>query len=240
MPGRTARDDSRSICFRGGRLFQQNEQREEQQRQPADHADHRRADGEPVGIGRVEQQQRQALADLDGEIAALESATGAVLYESGGYRVGTDIPAGDYALYENSDAVFASAVVRAGDSEESELVTYHLINGQAVIRLVPDTWLTLSEATAVPISQAEAVSDGFAGEGGYLVGVTLPAGTYTAVPLEKAPLSSYSVYSGILGSSAQLLKFEVLHEATPITLAEGEYIELSGCGLESAFGGEEG
>lgn len=177
---------------------------------------------------------------IDAQIAALESATGAVLYESGGYRVGTDIPAGDYALYENSDAVFASAVVRAGDSEESELVTYHLINGQAVIRLVPDTWLTLSEATAVPISQAEAVSDGFAGEGGYLVGVTLPAGTYTAVPLEKAPLSSYSVYSGILGSNAQLLKFEVLHEATPITLAEGEYIELSGCGLESAFGGEEG
>ena len=177
---------------------------------------------------------------IDAQIAALESATGAVLYESGGYRVGTDIPAGDYALYENSDAVFASAVVRAGDSEEPELVTYHLINGQAVIRLVPDTWLTLSEATAVPISQAEAVSDGFAGEGGYLVGVTLPAGTYTAVPLEKAPLSSYSVYSGILGSSAQLLKFEVLHEATPITLAEGEYIELSGCGLESAFGGEEG
>ena len=59
----------------------------------------------------------------------------------------------------------------------------------------------------------------------------LPAGRYAARPAEKAPLSSYSVYSGILGTGAQLLKFEVLHETVALELQEGEYVELSGCTL---------
>ena len=61
------------------------------------------------------------------------------------------------------------------------------------------------------------------------MGKQLPAGTYRVAVADKAPLSSYSVYSGIVGSGKEeLLKFEVLHEETELTLEAGEYIELSG------------
>ena len=168
---------------------------------------------------------------IDARINALEQGSGQV-YDSGSYLIGRDIPAGDYVMTENDDAVFASAIVREGVTEDSGLVSHHLINRQAVMRLSEGRWLTLTEAQATPLAQAARCDSGYAGEGGYLVGVTLPAGRYTADIIDKAPLSSYSVYDGVLGSGEQLMKFEVIREATEIELRDGEYIELSGCRLE--------
>ena len=71
--------------------------------------------------------------------------------------------------------------------------------------------------------------DGVVAEGAYLVGRQLPAGDYLVSAMDKAPLSSYSVYSGIVGSGKEeLIKFEVLHGQSEVTLATGDYIELSG------------
>ena len=172
-------------------------------------------------------------SQLDAEILEAERASGMQVYESGSYVVGTDIPAGDYVLVENSDAVFASVIVRSGSSEDADLVAYHLINNRAVIRLRAGTWLTLSEATACPLGMAgDYLMGKLSGEGGYLVGSMLPAGRYIVSPMEKAPLSSYSVYDGILGTDARLTKFEALSDNVEIELGEGDYIELSGCTID--------
>ena len=167
---------------------------------------------------------------VNARISALEQGEGHV-YGSGTYQVGRDIPAGDYLLTENEDAMFASVIVREDNGETTNLISHNLINRQCVIHLSPGTSLTLSEASACPIAQAKPNEDGVVGEGGYLVGTLLPAGLYDVIPLEKAPLTSYSVYDGVLGTNAQLIKFEMLHGNVTITLNDGEYIELSGCGL---------
>lgn len=169
---------------------------------------------------------------LDGEIAVRLNAAGA-RYESGVYLVGRDIPAGDYVLGENADALFAGVLVRAGEDEASATLVYSPVYGQALIHLTSDTWLTLSEAWARPMAEAETVGlvDGAAREGAYLVGAQLPAGEYTAVIDERAPISSLSIYDGILGTDAALTRYELLREDTPVTLAEGDYVELSGCVL---------
>lgn len=173
-----------------------------------------------------------ALRDqVNARISKLEQTSDQQIYDSGTYSVGSDIPAGDYVVIENQDAMFASVIVREDADEDSDLVSHHLINGQAAIRLNPGTWVTFSEARAYPLSQAPRIESDTCGEGGYLVGETLPAGTYQLYLVDKAPLSSYSVYDGILGTDAQLTKFEVLHDATTIALSDGDYIELSGCGL---------
>ena len=176
----------------------------------------------------------EARVKLDEEIARQEAENGLHVYESGSYAVGRDIPAGDYLLMENDGAVFASVMLRENNSEDAGLLMSHLVNGQAVIHLEKDTWLTLSEALAYPLSQSPYRFEGEAGEGGYLVGAMLPAGDYEICPVDKAPLSSYSVYGGILGTGAQLTKFEVLRAAATVTLAEGEYLELSGCTIRRA------
>lgn len=173
---------------------------------------------------------------LDAAIEALESAQGAGYYEDGSYLVGRDLPEGDYALQERENAVFASVVVRAGDSAGDALILHKLVSGQADLHLSKGTWVTLAEVLAWPLGAEPSLlgEDGSAGEGAYLVGEQLPPGDYVAVPEGKAPLSSYSVYSGILGAEAQLTKFEVLHGEVTLALEQGDYVELSGCRLNPA------
>ena len=168
---------------------------------------------------------------LDAEIQRLTPEDGEKTYESGVYLVGRDIPEGLYVLTESADALFASVLVRAGEDESSPVLTYSLINAQAVIRLRADTWLTLTEARAWTLESAPArgIDGRVVHEGSYLVGAQIPAGRYVASIVEKAPLPSYSVYSDVLGTDAQLIKFEVLHDDAPVDLREGDYIELSGC-----------
>lgn len=173
---------------------------------------------------------------VNARISALEQGEGHAIYGSGTYQVGRDIPAGDYLLTENEDAMFASVIVREDIGESANLISHNLINRQCVIHLNAGTSLTLSEASACPIAMARPNADGVVGEGGYLVGTLLPAGRYDVIPLEKAPLTSYSVYDGVLGTNAQLIKFEMLHGNVTIELNDGEYIELSGCGLAPSAG----
>ena len=174
-----------------------------------------------------------ARAELDAAIAALEGDGTPTFYEDGGYLVGEDIPEGDYALLEREDAVFASVVVRNGDSPDAELILHKLVTGRADIRLTKGTWVTFSELRVCPLgSEPEALDpDGSVGEGAYLVGRQLAPGRYTVSPVDRAPLSSYSVYTDMLGTQAQLIKFEVLHEAVALNLSEGDYVELSGCSM---------
>jgi len=174
-------------------------------------------------------------ARLDERIQALESADDGeeACFGSGQYLVGRDIPEGDYAIQEATDAMFASVVVREGETEESSLIFQKLVTGQVDLRLRRDTWVTLTQVNAWPLGQepSPAGEDGTLPEGAYLVGVQLAEGRYTVSQQDMAPLSSYSIYGDVLGTGAQLLKFEVLHEAVSLELQAGEYIELSGCEL---------
>ena len=82
-----------------------------------------------------------ALRDqVNARISKLEQTSDQQIYDSGTYSVGSDIPAGDYVVIENQDAMFASVIVREDADEDSDLASHHLINGQAAIRLNPDTW----------------------------------------------------------------------------------------------------
>ena len=170
-------------------------------------------------------------AQLDEAIEAREAEEGVGFYEDGTYLVGSDLPVGDYAVQERGNAMFASVVVRAGKGAEDPLILHKLVSGQADIHLVRNTWVTFSEVRAWPLGSEPSLmsEDGVVGEGAYLVDRQLPAGDYLVSVADKAPLSSYSVYSGIVGSGKEeLLKFEVLHGDTELTLSAGDYIELSG------------
>ena len=168
---------------------------------------------------------------LDEAIEAREADGGAGFYEDGTYLVGFDLPAGDYAVQERDNAMFASIIVRAGESTDDPLIVHKLVSGQADVHLARNTWVTFFEVRAWPLGTEPSLmgEDGAVGEGAYLIGKQLPEGSYTVSVVDKAPLSSYSVYSGILGSGQETLtKFEVIHGDTELTLNAGDYVELSG------------
>ena len=157
------------------------------------------------------------------------------LYESGTYAVGIDIPAGIYLVLEEEHSIFPSITLRRGATADSQLISYEMIINQAVIQLTAGTFFTITDAVAYPFDRApdSGLQDGIGEEGGYWVGVQIPAGRYRIVPDDKAPLSNFSIYSGVLGTGAQTLRFELIYDPLEVDLETGQYIVLSGCSLYS-------
>ena len=197
----------------------------------------------------VEAQTPVSLAEIDLSNASLEElldlrervsqridelkTDGPKCYGSGTYAVGLEIPVGVYLVLEEDHSIFPSVMVRQGASADSQLLYYEMLIHQAVIQLTPGTYLTLSDALAYPFDEAPEAGlvDGVGEEGGYWIGVQVPAGRYMIRPDDNAPLSSFSIYSGILGTNAQTLRFELIYEETEVILETGQYIMLSGCSL---------
>jgi len=173
--------------------------------------------------------------ELEQAIAHLEAAQGdSTVYQSGVYQVGVDILPGVYVITETEHALFSNLVIYDSDGEDANILKYMLITNQDLVCLSANTWVTLSYASAYPISAAPAVhtdENGNFPEGGYWVGVHLEPGTYSLLPDNKAPISSYSIYDGIPGTNEQLLKFESFTAPVSITLSERQYLLLSGCSL---------
>ena len=155
-------------------------------------------------------------------------------YASGTYAVGTDIPVGVYLVLEEDHAIFPSVMVRQGPAAESALNSYEMIINQAVIQLTAGTYVTFNDAIAYPFDSAPdaGLTKGVGAEGGYWVGIQIPAGHYLVTADEKAPLSSFSLYSGVLGTNAQLLRFELVYDPIELYLETGQYIALSGCSIQ--------
>lgn len=153
------------------------------------------------------------------------------VYESGTYAVGSDIPAGIYLVLEDEYGIFPSVIVREGAATDSHLENYELVINQAVIQLTDGTYVTFNDSVAYPYDNAPeaGLTDGVGEEGGYWVGVQIPAGRYLIESDDKAPLSSYSIYTGILGTGAQLVRFERVYDPIEIDLVTGQYISLPGC-----------
>ena len=171
---------------------------------------------------------------IDRQIESMETVEDK-RYESGTYAVGIDIPVGTYLVLEEERGIFPSVTIRRGPEATSELLGYELIVNQAVLQLTAGTYLTLNDAVAYPFDRAPAISfeDGVGEEGGYWVGVQIPAGRYRIVPDDKAPLSNFSVYSGVVGTNPQTLRFELIYEPVELDLETGQYVVLSGCTLQA-------
>ena len=166
------------------------------------------------------------------EIESRDTAE-APFFPSGTYAAGLDMPAGIYLVREDEHGIFPSMTVRRGSMPDSPLESYEIIIKQAVVQISTGTFVTLTDAVAYPFESVteDWLAGGEAGEGGYWVGPQIPEGTYRIVADEKAPLSSYSVYSGILGTNPQLERFETVNDEIETALVSGQYIVLSGCSI---------
>ena len=186
-----------------------------------------------IDVSGLSLEELKALRDqITARIEELEADSPHV-YESGTYAVGSDIPAGIYLVVEDEYGIFPSVIVREGATADSHLENYELIINQAVMQLNAGTYVTFNDSIAYPYDSAPEMGlvDGVGDEGGYWVGVQIPAGSYRIEANDKAPLSSYSIYTGILGTEAQLVRFELVYDPIETELVTGQYIALSGCSI---------
>lgn len=149
-------------------------------------------------------------------------------YDAGMYKVGTDIPAGEYILKPSAMAYYQVATDSTGTLES--IVSNDKFSGTRYITVSDGQYLTLTSCTAYPasyVSEGKVKNDNLSG-GMYKVGVDIDAGEYKVTPDGNG---YYEVDSSSAGTLDAIVANENFSSDVYVTVADGQYLKLSGATL---------
>jgi len=146
-------------------------------------------------------------------------------YKAGMYKIGADMPAGEYVLMANSMAYIQVSKDSTGQMES--IISNDNFSNRSILTVADGQYLTLRDCTAYAFKDApetEPSADGFLPEGMYKVGVDLPAGEYKVFAdsmgyMEVNSSSSHDMGGIVSNDNFQGDKY--------ITVADGQYLKLT-------------
>lgn len=151
-------------------------------------------------------------------------------YDSGMYKVGEDIPAGEYLL-EESDGFSYWEVASDSSGELDSIVANDNYTNREYVTVSDGQYFTF-DGTATPVAEASAYTadNGYYPEGTYLVGVDIPAGEYK-ISLTDDNVSGYGYYevcSDSTGTIDSIITNDNIENDVYQTVEDGQYLTLSG------------
>lgn len=177
----------------------------------------------------------------DSEESTDENTVEPVVSE-GSYRVGEDVPAGDYLIYADENmgidtgSHFASGgefEVRESTSADADLVLYDGVDTFAFVTITDGQYLKLDKCSLYPIDYTNKIDT--TKEGGFRVGVDIPAGEYKVVEdddddevLSYPLISVYSSYASMI----DLVTCQEVSGSGYIEVQAGQYLVLDDCHIE--------
>lgn len=171
-----------------------------------------------------------ATPDTEVPAAPAEPATEAVQsvsYKEGMYKVGTDIPAGEYCLYADPDDSGYYSV--NADSNGDTIIGNHIFDYNAFVTVSDGQYFKISDAIAVPVSLIDGITYQIdtSKSGMFRIGIDLPAGEYR---LNSLPDDSgyYCIYGNSL-PDADIVANHIFEGQSYVTVTDGQYLVLSDC-----------
>lgn len=148
-----------------------------------------------------------------------------IKYKSGQYKVGNDMPAGEYCLYE--DGILPSFTI-SEDANGDKIIDWHTFGENYIVEVQNGEYFKLSSCYAVPYDgeKIATLKDGYLCEGFYAVGVDIPAGEYKVVEDADSIVASITTYSDLRGDIDDWI---VLDGDRYIELKDGQYVSVSDC-----------
>ena len=147
-------------------------------------------------------------------------------YSSGKYKVGIDIPAGEYFLQTASS--WGGYMSINSDSNGDNILENENFDTHHYITIQDGQYLELSSATAIPVNDMNKTFDASSlGEGMYRVGIDIPAGEYR--------LNADGSYDGYVcvydnSSAYRNIQSNNLFESNDyVTVSNGQYLLLTDC-----------
>lgn len=145
-------------------------------------------------------------------------------YKSGQYKVGVDIPAGEYVAIAKSDAYIEVAKDSKGTMDS--IVANDIFINRSIISVYDGQYLKLQNCELYSIADAPKVQpkDGFLPSGMYKVGTDLPPGEYNVVSeggdsyVETSSTSTHSMNDIISNDIFQGNKY--------VSLSNGQYVKF--------------
>ena len=146
-------------------------------------------------------------------------------YGSGSYRVGKDIPAGEYKLKASSSSYYCVYP----DLTKSDILENGNFTTVAYITLSEGQLFELNRGSCVPIEGASA-TETLTGDGIYKVGLDLPAGQYRLTQDSSGTSAYYAVLSTVDATTRHnIVDNDNFENVSYIEVRDGQYLELSRC-----------
>lgn len=151
-------------------------------------------------------------------------------YSAGTYKVGSDIPAGEYCIYCVSDIGGYYSVNE--DSKGDSIIGNDNFDYNAFVTIYDGQYLELSRAMAVPVSAIDGVSYKIdtSKTGTFRVGIDIPAGEYKLI--NDSELGGYYCVYNNSNPDADIVTNDNFEGQTYITVSDGQYLLLSRCKIE--------
>lgn len=148
------------------------------------------------------------------------------IYHTGEYRVGTDIPAGDYYVTPEADSYYSYIYCDSDSLHDynSTVFSYSIDGSYVYISIENGEYLCLDDAKAEPIERAPAVepTDNKYYEGMYRIGIDIPAGAYFVAPIEGEESFYFEVMPSIRSNECTFNEY--LETFTYVVLEEGVFL----------------
>ncbi|HOV40818.1 MAG TPA: hypothetical protein PLM59_03435 [Oscillospiraceae bacterium] len=147
-------------------------------------------------------------------------------YDEGMYKIGSDMPAGEYVLITNSFGYFAITSDSTGDFS-SILANDNFLN-RSIITVKDGQYLTLERCTAYAFDDAPEVdlSSGEIADGMYKVGTDIPAGEYK-ISDDSSGMGYVEVSNSSSHDLSNIVSNDNFNGERYITVSEGQYLKLS-------------
>lgn len=149
-------------------------------------------------------------------------------YSEGQYKVGTDIPSGQYILYNISTSKAYYCI--SSDANGNDIIANNNFKSQNYITVHDGEYLELVRCEAFSVKDKKEVdtSSGYLTEGHYLVGEDLPAGEYKLTCTDSAK-GYYAVCSDDL--SDDIIANDNFKGDCYVSVSDGQYLEIVRCKL---------
>ncbi|WP_434311420.1 hypothetical protein [Hominifimenecus sp. rT4P-3] len=178
-------------------------------------------DEEPENFALNNMLLKTSLEDLSGKKILDTSAT---QYSEGQYKVGGDIPAGEYVLFAKSTV--AGYFCLSKDSNDNDIITNENFSYNSIITVREGEYFTLKRCYAVPIEEAGDLDTSQTGT--FKIGVHLPAGEYK-VTADNGK-GYYCVYND--GRQDDIEANDNFSGSSYVTVSDGQYLVLSRCHID--------
>jgi hypothetical protein len=153
-------------------------------------------------------------------------------YYSGMYKIGTDIPAGEYKLYSNGSGYGYFENDKDSSGSIYSIISNDTISTFTYTTVKSGTYLKLQGCYAVPVKEAEPyqIQNKQYLEGKYKVGFDIPAGEYKLTSYGSDAYVEVSKNSS--GSISSIVSNDIFENTKYITVEKGQYLKLSGCYIQ--------
>ena len=147
-------------------------------------------------------------------------------YQPGVYMVGSDLPAGEYALYVEKRGSHAYFCVYP-DASKSDILENSNFDCLEYITVSDGQIIEVRTAYLIPAGDYKDTR-GPAGSGRWRIGIDIPAGTYSLELLGGESHGYYAVYDSS-EPGASIVQNNNFESNDYVTVVDGQYLELRNC-----------